>query len=239
VGLEEFDMSRITKVAPFDFMERARLCREKGLGPTDEDRREQREKEERDERDKRVRRLTNARGCLPDNPRQRAALLGVLASDGISGAVSDNPGSVEAFRACRLIESKEEWLVALIGPTGAGKTWASYWLAGVTSSSLLVWASDVQVGSEWDALRTQALSPRCGVLVINDLTARALKVAWRAEQIAEVIEKRHDVGARTLITTNLTSGQSIEAALGDRVASRLAEGVTIECVGDDLRRRRG
>jgi DNA replication protein DnaC len=186
--------------------------------------------------DERVDRLVRARGCLPEHPATRAALLRLLATDGHEGAVDGHQGSAESMRGCRLLDGLEAILVALVGPTGVGKTWASYWLAARVPGSLLVWASDVQVGRAWDDLRERAMSADTRLVVVNDLTERAMRTAWRAEHVADVIERRHDIGRRTLVTANL-DGAEVEAALGDRVASRLAEGVVIECVGDDLRRR--
>jgi DNA replication protein DnaC len=119
--------------------------------------------------------------------------------------------------------------LALLGLPGTGKTVAG-WYAIAEAGGVCVAAGEVAPRPEWDELRRSAL--RCRLLVINDAAERLSAWAWGA--LAEVIETRHDCGDRTLITSNL-SREALLSALGDRMASRMAQGAVVAMDGPDLR----
>ncbi|MFC1586599.1 ATP-binding protein [Fibrobacterota bacterium] len=73
------------------------------------------------------------------------------------------------------------------------------------------------------------------ILVIDDLGSEK-GTDWVRQLWYEIIDKRHSNGYATIYTTNLTKRQ-ISDQLGDRVASRLSEGIILPIVGPDHRSR--
>jgi hypothetical protein len=212
--LEAF-LARLQAAAPPDAAERAA------------------EYEERRRRDDRVERLRSAgiRQPASDTPQEAAFLRVVAATTPVEAAVANHPGSVKAMRAVAgwLERGAAKPTVLLSGPTGRGKTVAA-WYALATYGGVYLRCGDVEPTDRWAELRVRAARSR--LLVVDDLTERL--TAWQAAQLADVIERRHDEGLRTLLTSNLPEAK-VEAVLGARVVSRLGQGAVIEVEGADLR----
>ncbi|MEV5604410.1 ATP-binding protein [Streptomyces sp. NPDC052299] len=135
----------------------------------------------------------------------------------------------------------------IVGPTGTGKTHQAYGAirtllaAGVRLRWEAVTAADLYARLRprpgFDSERDLQSLMRCPLLLLDDLGA-AKTSEWTEELTYRLINHRYDHLRPTLITSNLTT-DALRAALGDRVASRLAqmtERVTLE--GEDRRRQK-
>lgn len=119
----------------------------------------------------------------------------------------------------------------IAGPTGTGKTHQAYgairallrhgvrlrWEA-TTSADLY---ARLRPRAGHDAERDLQTLARCPLLFLDDLGA-AKTSEWTEELTYRLINHRYEHLRPTLITTNLPTAE-LRAALGDRVASRLAE----------------
>ncbi|MFI1814416.1 ATP-binding protein [Streptomyces sp. NPDC020422] len=135
----------------------------------------------------------------------------------------------------------------IVGPTGTGKTHQAYGAirslltAGVRLRWEAVTAADLYARLRprpgFDSERDLQSLMRCPLLLLDDLGA-AKTSEWTEELTYRLINHRYEHLRPTLITSNLTT-DVLRAALGDRVASRLAqmtERVTLE--GEDRRRQK-
>ncbi|MFF8386105.1 ATP-binding protein [Streptomyces kanasensis] len=135
----------------------------------------------------------------------------------------------------------------IVGPTGTGKTHQAYgairtllaagvrlrWEAATTADPY----ARLRPRPGFDSERDLQSLMRCPLLLLDDLGA-AKTSEWTEELTYRLINQRYEHLRPTLITSNLTT-DTLRAALGDRVASRLAqmtERVTLE--GDDRRRQK-
>lgn len=167
-------------------------------------------------------------------PQYDAWVRVVRARSAKEAAAPGHEGSLAAMEgvASWLATPRRSTLV-LAGPVGRGKTCAA-WFALAEHGGVLVAPVDVKPIPSWDALHRAARG--ASLLVVNDVTER-LK-GWAAEQLAEIIEERHDEGLRTLITTNQQRPALAAILGGDRMASRLAQSTIGNVVGGpDLRAR--
>ncbi|WP_030898542.1 ATP-binding protein [Streptomyces sp. NRRL F-5126] len=133
----------------------------------------------------------------------------------------------------------------IAGPTGTGKTYQAYGAirALLARGVRLRWEATTtadlharlrpRVGH--DAERDLRSLARCPLLLLDDLGA-AKASEWTEELTYRLINHRYEHMLPTLITTNLPTDQ-LRSALGDRVASRLAE-MTDRVVLDGTDRRR-
>ncbi|MCG3039006.1 ATP-binding protein [Streptomyces fenghuangensis] len=134
----------------------------------------------------------------------------------------------------------------LAGPTGTGKTHQAYgairslvatgvgvrWQA--TTEADLYAGLRLRLGAE--AERELAALARCPVLILDDLGA-ARSSEWTEEIVYRLINRRYNDMLPTLVTTNLAIAE-LRKAVGDRVASRLAEMTErVVLTGSDRRRR--
>ncbi|MFE7114185.1 ATP-binding protein [Streptomyces sp. NPDC057654] len=133
----------------------------------------------------------------------------------------------------------------IAGPTGTGKTHQAY---GAVRSLL---AAGVRL--RWEATTAAdlyaALRPRqghdperalwslgrCPLLILDDLGA-AKTSEWTEELTYRLINRRYNEMLPTLVTTNMPIAE-LRGAVGDRVASRLAEMTTRVILGGSDRRR--
>ncbi|MFD3661214.1 ATP-binding protein [Streptomyces sp. NPDC058659] len=133
----------------------------------------------------------------------------------------------------------------IVGPTGTGKTHQAYGsirtllAAGVRLRWEATTAADLYARLRprpgIDTERDLQTLMRCPLLLLDDLGA-AKTSEWTEELTYRLINHRYEHLRPTLITTNLPT-EPLRAALGDRVASRLAqmtERVILD--GDDRRR---
>ncbi|SCF99919.1 DNA replication protein DnaC [Streptomyces sp. DconLS] len=134
----------------------------------------------------------------------------------------------------------------IAGPTGTGKTYQAYgairtllargvrlrWEATTTAD----FHARLRPRAGHDAERELQTLARCPLLFLDDLGA-AKTSEWTEELTYRLINHRYEQMLPTLITTNLPTEQ-LRVALGDRVASRLAE-MTERVIlnGPDRRRR--
>lgn len=73
-------------------------------------------------------------------------------------------------------------------------------------------------------------------LVLDDIGAER-PTEWALDRISYMIRERYARGRTTIITTNFTGPDEIEATFGGRVASRLSAAIWIPIGGEDLRYR--
>lgn len=133
----------------------------------------------------------------------------------------------------------------LLGPTGTGKTYQAYAalqalsLSGMLTPWCFATAADIyaklrprhKVDSE-EVFRGYA---NTRLLVIDDLGA-AKSTEWTEEVNYRLINHRYEQELPTIITSNVAVPE-LKAAIGDRVASRLAEmTVRVTLKGEDRRR---
>lgn len=136
----------------------------------------------------------------------------------------------------------------LTGSVGVGKTHQAWGAvralccSGAACQWRLVRASrmflDLEPGSGLDFAEEFRSLRTVGLLVLDDLGSNKGS-ARREELLTELISERSEHLRPTLITTNIgqMKGETLVRAVGDRVASRLAEMCTaVPVVGPDLRR---
>lgn len=133
----------------------------------------------------------------------------------------------------------------IAGPTGTGKTHQAYGAvrsllaAGVRLRWEATTAADLYASLRprqgHDPERALWALGRCPLLILDDLGA-AKTSEWTEELTYRLINRRYNEMLPTLITTNLPIGE-LRGAVGDRVASRLAEMTTRVILGGTDRRR--
>lgn len=134
----------------------------------------------------------------------------------------------------------------IAGPTGTGKTHQAYGavrsllVAGVRLRWEATTAADLYASLRprqgHDPERTLSTLGRCPLLILDDLGA-AKSSEWTEELTYRLVNRRYNDMLPTLITTNLRI-TDLRDAVGDRVASRLAEMTTRVILGGTDRRRR-
>lgn len=128
------------------------------------------------------------------------------------------------------------------GPTGSGKTWAAWEVleravaAGYEGRVLVAsskkWRDTIAPPVDRTGLDEMAAA---GVLVLDDLGAGRIN-EWEKECLLGVIDERWAAG-RPIVTTS--NAASLRETLGERIASRLADGATVVILdGADRRRSR-
>ena len=142
--------------------------------------------------------------------------------------------------------------VVFCGPPGVGKSTAAAWIVAEHMSGVWLSVDDVRPSAEWDARRRGLL--HCALLVVDDLGCETTSFA--SGELSSVLERRHDGGKRTVITTNLLfrpddvqripealrrhfpAGHTVSERYGERVASRLSDSRALRAWlgGNDLRR---
>ncbi|MFG2224505.1 ATP-binding protein [Streptomyces sp. NPDC048644] len=133
----------------------------------------------------------------------------------------------------------------IAGPTGTGKTHQAY---GAVRSLLaagvrLLWEATTAADLYASLRPRQGHDPeralwalgRCPLLILDDLGA-AKTSEWTEELTYRLINRRYNDMLPTLVTTNLRIAD-LREAVGDRVASRLAEMTTRVILSGDDRRR--
>ncbi|GAA1357651.1 ATP-binding protein [Streptomyces beijiangensis] len=135
----------------------------------------------------------------------------------------------------------------IAGPTGTGKTHQAYGAVRslLTAGVRLRWEAATTADlyarlrprAGHDAERDLATLSRCPLLIVDDLGA-AKQSEWTEEITYRLINHRYTHLLPTLLTTNLPTA-ALRDAVGDRVASRLAEmTTTVVLTGADRRRHR-
>lgn len=133
----------------------------------------------------------------------------------------------------------------IAGPTGTGKTHQAYGAVRslLTAGVRLRWEAATTADlyarlrprAYHDAERDLATLSRCPLLILDDLGA-AKQSEWTEEITYRLINHRYTHLLPTLLTTNLPTA-ALRDAVGDRVASRLAEmTTTVVLTGADRRR---
>lgn len=135
--------------------------------------------------------------------------------------------------------------LAILGPTGTGKTWTALalsreLLAVDTIPVTFVTAADMMAALRPSSAATTdldltmmgyAVTP---LLVIDDLGAERMS-EWTEEQLYRLADERSRNNRPMIITSNLT-GKEIRARYGDRITGRLFGGASqVLLDGDDLR----
>ncbi|MFD5766197.1 ATP-binding protein [Streptomyces sp. NPDC127049] len=171
------------------------------------------------------------RHALADHPRV-AAWVDEIARTGRPG-----PGGIPGIA--------EGPSLRIVGPTGTGKTHQAYGAirsllaAGVRLRWEAVTAADLYARLRprpgFDSERDLQSLMRCPLLLLDDLGA-AKTSEWTEELTYRLINHRYEHLRPTLITSNLTT-DTLRAALGDRVASRLAQMTDPVTLGGPDRRR--
>ncbi|MFM2151594.1 MAG: IstB-like binding protein [Pseudomonadota bacterium] len=179
----------------------------------------------------------------------------VCESIGNAPVIGDHKGTVlAAKRAEQFLADKRLATLVLSGLPGLGKSTAAAWLFAEERYGEWVSAGDIRNDAEWHQ-RRKGLHD--GYLVyVDDLGCESTPYA--TAELATLIERRHDAGKRTVITTNLLMhsddrekvpadkrgsfpvGHSINERYGERVASRLSDDRTLVAWmgGYDLRKAR-
>lgn len=128
------------------------------------------------------------------------------------------------------------------GPTGSGKTWAAWEVleravaAGfdgrIVAASSADWHETIAPPVNRDRL---ALMRAADVLMLDDLGAARVN-EWELECLLGVVDERWSANRPMVTTSNV---KSLRTTLGDRIASRLADGATLVILdGADRRRSR-
>jgi DNA replication protein DnaC len=139
--------------------------------------------------------------------------------------------------------------LALLGGAGRGKSFAATWpLANPRGDGMWLPANEIRI-PQWDELRARAVG--AVLLVVDDLGREPND--WAAREACDLVESRHNRGARTIVTSNLPlriedvpeasraawKGRTLTDRYGDRFISRLSHpehALVVKCTGPDLRR---
>jgi hypothetical protein len=177
----------------------------------------------------------------------------VCESIGKAPVIGDHQGTVlAAKRAEQFLADKRLATLVLSGLPGLGKSTAAAWLFAEERYGEWVAAGDIRNDTEWHQ-RRKGLHDGY-IVYVDDLGCEATPYA--TAELATLIERRHDAGKRTVITTNLLMhsdyrqkvpedrrgafpvGHSIDERYGERVASRLSDDRTLVAWmgGYDLRK---
>lgn len=148
-----------------------------------------------------------------------------------------------------LADPKTCGALTVAGPTGTGKTWELY---GALKLALRGRAEDGQ-GLDFratshpdlnDMLRPKpdnshayALDPflKADLILIDDL-GTGKQTEWTGDSLYRLVDHRWSNNLPSMFTTNLTAA-AFAAAVGDRVVSRLADGIRVTVKGVDRRWR--
>jgi DNA replication protein DnaC len=142
--------------------------------------------------------------------------------------------------AARLAETGSAGNLLISGAVGAGKTWQALhaveaaitggWTGSAEFVTTTGWRSAVGPPQDQDALRK--LRER-GVIILDD--PGAVRIGdWDLEHLYAIADYRWSHALPVIITTNVTD---MRAMLGERIASRLADKVTVvKITGADRRR---
>lgn len=160
-----------------------------------------------------------------------------------------------ALVQARAFVASDAWSLTLIGDTGVGKTFAAQWALGELKRE---WRAQYEgdrrpvpyhnaprlvVATELGRKLFEREGERpfvdvvrdCGVLVLDDLGIEHIGQQGAFFAVAdEIVNHRHRLSMRTIVTTNLASEQLMER-YGERIYDRLRDGMTAECGGDSLR----
>lgn len=177
----------------------------------------------------------------------------VCESVGKPPVVEGHKGTVlAAKRAEQFLADRRFVTLVLSGLTGLGKSTAAAWLFAEQRYGEWLGADEVRNDPEWHQ-RRKGLQDGF-IVYIDDLGRETTPFA--TAELASLIERRHDAGKRTVVTTNLLvhaedrakvpaemrskfpAGQSVAERYGERVASRLSDDRTLVAWmgGHDLRR---
>jgi len=177
----------------------------------------------------------------------------VCESIGKAPVIGDHQGTVlAAKRAEQFLADKRLATLVLSGLPGLGKSTAAAWLFAEEQYGEWVAAGDIRNDTEWHQ-RRKGLHDGY-IVYVDDLGCEATPYA--TAELATLIERRHDAGKRTVITTNLLMhsdyrekmpedrrgafpvGHCINERYGERVASRLSDDRTLVAWmgGYDLRK---
>ncbi|MEV4672687.1 ATP-binding protein [Actinomadura sp. NPDC049382] len=128
------------------------------------------------------------------------------------------------------------------GPTGSGKTWAAWEVLERAVAAGFEGRIMFAASAEWrdtiappvDRARLDQMR-QADVLGLDDLGAGRVN-EWELECLLGVVDDRWANGRPVVTTSN---AQSLRATLGERIASRLADGATVVILdGADRRRSR-
>lgn len=147
----------------------------------------------------------------------------------------------------------------LIGSTGSGKTHQAVGalravvLAAATAGRRLTWRftthpdfnADMRPAADDRHLHLFDRCLRADVLVLDDLGAGMVS-EWTGDTLHRLVNRRWANCQATIFTSNLPPRPNgaedrrpnLLDAVGDRIASRLADGIVVRMVGDDRRRSR-
>ena len=177
----------------------------------------------------------------------------VCESIGKAPVIGDHTGTVlAAKRAEQFLADKRLATLVLSGLPGLGKSTAAAWIFAEEQYGEWVAAGDIRNDTEWHQ-RRKGLHDGY-IVYVDDLGCEATPYA--TAELATLIERRHDAGKRTVLTTNLLMhsddrkklpddqlgsfpvGHSINERYGERVASRLSDDRTLVAWmgGYDLRK---
>lgn len=133
--------------------------------------------------------------------------------------------------------------LVLVGPTGSGKTWTLWKLAEQLIRS--GWRGAFDIAPAYEVRRatdrpadTEAIHRwrTADLWALDDLGSVSV-TDWGADALLSIIDHRWQHQRPTLITTNAAD---LRALLGDRVASRIADGATVAHItAPDRRRQNG
>ena len=153
-------------------------------------------------------------------------------------------GGEEAKVNCKKYARNHKSFLTLVGEAGRGKTHLAiatlreYLLQGgsidyTKFATLHRVLNILRKGAFEDGVDTKCKYINCEFLVIDDLGLDKTS-NWGRGVLGEIIYERDAHALPTIVTTNLTL-EEIAETFGERVVSRLGEGVTIKLEGPDYR----
>lgn len=149
-------------------------------------------------------------------------------------------GLIEETEPCARLQASRErgdWLIAVSGGLGIGKTTALAWWLAQHRDPRFLRSRQLERMSRYDAIEMSALE-QVGALGLDDLGAEFADSKGNFSSMLDgLVDARYSNGLRTAITTNLSLEQ-FRSSYGGRVLDRLKEcGAWYVCGGPGLRKR--
>lgn len=152
----------------------------------------------------------------------------------ISAALEHNDPTTNAMATAIKFWESDKWALLLAGKSGRGKSVAAAWVLS-RSTRECYWINAQEMSANVFKDEWFARVSSCHVLVIDEIGAEyASDKGPMVAMFDSLMNERWGKNLRTVITTNMDRDGFV-SRYGDRVWSRLRDGMAVQVAGEDLR----